>query len=47
MNILPDTHIALWAITDDPKLPDKAQEFIIDPDNILQFNFCLGSIIEA
>ena len=28
MNILLDTHIALWAITDHPKLPEKARELI-------------------
>ena len=27
MNLLLDTHIALWAICDDPKLPDKASSF--------------------
>ena len=29
MNILLDTHIALWAITDHPKLPEKARELIM------------------
>lgn len=28
MNILLDTHVALWAITDSPKLPKKARELI-------------------
>ncbi len=28
MNLLLDTHIALWAITDSPKLPQKARELI-------------------
>lgn len=27
MNLLLDTHVALWAITDSPKLPRKAREF--------------------
>ncbi|QGZ63842.1 type II toxin-antitoxin system VapC family toxin [Paraburkholderia acidisoli] len=29
MNVLLDTHIALWAITDSPKLPDAAREIIL------------------
>lgn len=28
MNLLLDTHIALWAITDNPKLPKKARDMI-------------------
>lgn len=28
MNLLLDTHVALWAITDSPKLPKKARELI-------------------
>lgn len=31
MNILLDTHVALWAITDSPKLPKKAREMIDSP----------------
>lgn len=31
MNILLDTHIALWAITDSPRLPSKARELIESP----------------
>jgi PIN domain nuclease of toxin-antitoxin system len=33
LNILLDTHIALWAITDDPKLPAKARDLIVAPRN--------------
>ncbi|MBR4473886.1 MAG: type II toxin-antitoxin system VapC family toxin [Oscillospiraceae bacterium] len=33
MNILLDTHIAVWAITDDPRLSEKAREIILDADN--------------
>lgn len=29
MNLLLDTHVALWAITDSPKLPQKARDLII------------------
>ena len=33
MRLLLDTHIALWAVVDDPKLPAKAVELIADPAN--------------
>lgn len=38
MKILLDTHILLWALTDDPKLPQKARELILDPANQLYFS---------
>ena len=38
MNILLDTHIALWAIKDDPKLSKAARDFIIDPDNTIYYS---------
>ena len=38
MNILLDTHIALWAILDHPKLPIKARELIMDPDNTIYYS---------
>jgi PIN domain nuclease of toxin-antitoxin system len=31
LNLLLDTHVALWAITDSPKLTRKAQELILSP----------------
>ncbi len=31
MNLLLDTHVALWAITDSPRLPKKAREMIESP----------------
>ncbi|MFN3377582.1 MAG: type II toxin-antitoxin system VapC family toxin [Burkholderiaceae bacterium] len=31
MNLLLDTHVALWAITDSPKLPPKARDLILSP----------------
>lgn len=31
MNLLLDTHVALWAITDHPQLPQKARELIEAP----------------
>ena len=33
MNLLLDTHIALWAIADDPRLPAQARDLIADPAN--------------
>lgn len=33
MRLLLDTHIALWALTDDPKLGTRARSLIADLDN--------------
>ena len=33
MRLLLDTHIALWALVDSPKLPAKARELILSPSN--------------
>lgn len=33
MRFLLDTHIALWTVTDDPRLSPKARTWIGDPDN--------------
>lgn len=33
MRLLLDTHIALWAITDSPRLSTVARELILAPDN--------------
>ena len=38
MNILLDTHIAIWAIANHPNLSQKAREFISDPDNTIYFS---------
>lgn len=35
MNVLLDTHIALWAITDSPRLPKQAFELISNPKNTI------------
>ena len=35
MNILLDTHIALWAIADDSRLPGRARALISEPDNTI------------
>ena len=33
MKILLDTHIAVWAITDDDRLSEKARKLLLDPQN--------------
>ena len=33
MNLLLDTHVALWAIVDAPRLPAQVRGLIADPDN--------------
>ena len=38
MNVLLDTHIALWAITDHPNLPKIARDIISDPENTVFFS---------
>ena len=35
MRLLLDTHIALWAITDSPKLGVLARELILSPENMV------------
>lgn len=38
MNLLLDTHIILWAITDDDRLSEKARNLILDPVNIVFYS---------
>ena len=38
MNILLDTHIAIWALNDDEALPPKARKLILDPDNLIYYS---------
>ena len=33
MKILIDTHIAIWAVLNDPKLPKRAKEMLLDMEN--------------
>ena len=35
MNLLLDTHVALWAITDDQRLSSKARELLLHPRNTI------------
>ena len=38
MKILLDTHITIWATTDDNRLSKKAREIILDPANELYYS---------
>lgn len=38
MNLLLDTHIILWAVTDDDRLSKKARDMILDPDNTVYYS---------
>ena len=38
MNILLDTHILIWALNEDPRLPDKAKEMILDEGNAVYYS---------
>ena len=38
MNILLDTHMAIWALLDSPRLTPKAKQFITDPDNTIYYS---------
>ncbi|MBQ7502125.1 type II toxin-antitoxin system VapC family toxin [bacterium] len=38
MKLLLDTHIAVWALNDDPSLSAKARNLILDPDNTIYYS---------
>lgn len=38
MKILIDTHIAIWAVTNNPKLPNKAKSLILDEANKIYYS---------
>jgi PIN domain nuclease of toxin-antitoxin system len=38
MNLLLDTHIAIWALNDDLALSEKARKLILDPDNTIYYS---------
>ena len=38
MNLLLDTHILLWALTEDTRLPAKAREMILDEKNAIYYS---------
>lgn len=39
MNYLADTHILIWAITDSPKLSEKAREILLSENNNIYYSF--------
>ena len=38
MNLLLDTHILIWALNEDPRLPKKAKEIILDVNNTIYYS---------
>ena len=38
MNLLLDTHILLWALSEDERLSEKARELILEPGNALYYS---------
>ncbi len=38
MNLFLDTHILLWALTEDIRLPVKAKEMILDENNAIYYS---------
>ena len=38
MEILLDTHVIIWVLTDDRRLTSKAREMILAPDNMIYFS---------
>lgn len=38
MNLLLDSHILIWALTEDARLSEKARQLILDPDNVIYYS---------
>ena len=38
MKLLLDTHILIWALNDDPRLPKKARELLLKPENSIYYS---------
>lgn len=38
MKVLIDTHIALWALMDDPKMPKEAAQILMDENNEIYYS---------
>jgi len=38
VNILLDTPLLIWTLNEDPALPEKARELILDPDNVIYYS---------
>ncbi len=41
MNILLDSHILIWALSDDPRLSDDARRYIMDPENCIYYSWTI------
>ena len=39
MNYLADTHILIWAISDSPRLSEKARKILLSKDNTIYYSF--------
>ena len=48
MKLLLDTHILIWALNEDARLPEKAREMILDKDNakklLCYFQYVTGTV---
>lgn len=38
MNVLIDTHIAIWAVLNDSRLPKQAKDIILNKDNVIFYS---------
>ncbi|MCM1100957.1 MAG: type II toxin-antitoxin system VapC family toxin [Acetatifactor muris] len=38
MKVLIDTHIAIWAVLNDPRLPMQAKDIILNKDNVIFYS---------
>lgn len=38
MKLLLDSHILIWALNDDPRLSQKARDYILNPDNLVYYS---------
>lgn len=38
MNLLLDTHILIWALNGDPRLPERARDMILDNGNAIYYS---------
>ena len=38
MNLLLDSHVLIWALTEDERLSEKARHLILDPDNVIYYS---------
>ena len=38
MNLLLDSHVLIWTLTEDERLCEKARQLILDPDNVIYYS---------